>query len=105
MQKSAVFVLSTVCPRIFDTQIVEINFFGISPIPSFSNKMMHFHVKIQEINGFPQIIVLSVPLMFIEVLNLLLTPLNRLQPQLGLNCKYLFIMGLSALLDIQTRNG
>ena len=44
---------------------------------------MQNHAKIQELDGFPQIIVLFVPLMFIEVLNLLLTPLNILDHKYG----------------------
>ena len=83
MQKSAVFCKSTVRPRIFDTLAIKLNFFGISLIPSFSSKKMQNHAKIQELDGFPQIIVLFVPLMFIEVLNLLLTPLNRLDHKYG----------------------
>ena len=83
MQKSAVFCTSIVCPRIFDTPAIKINFFGISLIPSFSSKKMQNHAKIQELDGFSQVIVLFVPLMFIEVLNLLLTPLNRLDHKYG----------------------
>ena len=37
-------------------------------------KKMLFSTKIQEIVGFPQIMFLNVPLVFIEALSLLLTP-------------------------------
>ena len=53
---------------------------------------MQFLAKIQEITGFPQIMFLSDPRMFTEVLSLLLTPNNKFNPRYRLIYD-LFTMG------------
>ena len=47
--------------------------------------MMQFLAKTQEIAGFSQIMFLFAPLVFAEVLNLLLTPINKFNSSYRLN--------------------
>ena len=64
---------------------------------------MQLLTKIREIIGSSQIMFLFAPLVFAEVLNLFLTPINKFNLSYRLICN-LFIMGLCAKLNIQTRN-